>query len=282
MSSPFSLIIHNGVSTAQDRIQPPQVFYYEVMRMKQGVVLYLEAHIERLIKSISLSRPERGIEHPVDSESVTKWVLDDLKALYESVGAYDLNIKYIVYEENQCLQRLLFYIPSAYPSSDLYEAGVRSRFVAFTRENPNKKEMNQALSSIRHKLDADDSYDYICYDEAGRMLEGTKTNVFFIVDKTIYTAPDYLVLGGITRRVLLGILPGFCEQYGLEFKLESLNVNDFRKVTSAFFTGTSIGVLPISKIENFDLAVGRQTLLKQLLSVYRAHEAQYIEGKIKA
>ncbi len=43
------------------------------------------------------------------------------------------------------------------------------------------------------------------YDEEGLVLEGLSSNVFVIMDQTLYTAPSDLVLEGTIRELLVNV-----------------------------------------------------------------------------
>lgn len=267
-------IIHNGQVTIQGAIHVPLEVYYEVMRVKNGVVMFREAHIARLLRSLSGTLKALGFGDASYRSAFEAQVHSDCEVLLKRLGVYEQNIKYSVYVDDGCLHRIVQYIPSAYPGIEVYTEGVLSKIRFFERENPNQKQMTHALSEIRQELASDDAYDYICMDANGRFLEGTKTNVFFVVGDMLYTAPDALVLSGITREVIVQALKDD-PNFPLKLRLEALHRDQLDQVTGAFFTGTSIGVLPIAKIDDHVLGVAQHPGVQALMSEYRRREASY-------
>lgn len=267
-------IIHNGQVTIQGAVHVPLEVFYEVMRVKNGVVMFREAHIARLLRSLSGALAAMGFGDASYRSVFEAQVHKDCEVLLEKVGVYEQNIRYSVYVDDGCLHRIVQYIPSAYPGHEVYEEGVLGKIRFFQRENPNQKQMTHALSEMRQALASDDAYDYICMDAEGRLLEGTKTNVFFVVGDTLYTAPDALVLGGITREVIIQALKDD-PSFPLKLRLEALHRDQLDQVTGAFFTGTSIGVLPIAKIDDRVLGVAQHPGVQALMAEYRKREQAY-------
>ena len=80
----------------------------------------------------------------------------------------------------------------------------------------------------------------------GQITEGSKSNVFFIKEGKIYTAPDLMILAGVTRKKVIRIL----ENMGLTIIYQAIVHHEITDYEAVFLTGTSIGVLPVKAIEN--------------------------------
>jgi len=218
---------------------------------------------------------------------IEKFFFQDCETLLTEMGCLEMNIRYSVFCDHSGWHRIVQYIPASYPTDQMYAKGVKTKTRLFNREAPNKKVMTEGLLNMRNDIDREEVYDFLCYDEHMQLLEGTKTNVFFIVDGIIYTAPDHKVLGGITRKVIcevleengaLGANDNILNTMNLGFKYEALPLSLLGKVTAAFLTGTSIGVLPISQIDNYELQTVEFSALQALMAMYRDIESRYISS----
>jgi len=88
----------------------------------------------------------------------------------------------------------------------------------------------------------------------GRVLEGTQTNVFALIDNVLYTAGGADVLEGTVRRLVIEV----CELHDIPiiFEAPKLGGIDTLRWTGAFLTSTSRLVLPINEIEYTDSTNG--------------------------
>lgn len=94
----------------------------------------------------------------------------------------------------------------------------------------------------------------------GRLLEGSISNIFFHDGERLLTAPDDLpLLAGVTRQKLLEIATAAEMEIGyLAPKLDEID----RMTTSAFLTGSVLGVCPVRSIDGkslkLDIDLGSQ------------------------
>jgi D-alanine transaminase len=76
----------------------------------------------------------------------------------------------------------------------------------------------------------------------GMITEGTRSNIFFVVDSTLFTHPESnWVLSGVTRKNILLI----AEEAGIKIREEALPENRLRFASEAFITNTSSEVTPV-------------------------------------
>jgi D-alanine transaminase len=74
------------------------------------------------------------------------------------------------------------------------------------------------------------------------ITEGTRSNIFFVVDRTLFTHPESnWILSGITRKNVLRI----AEEAGIKIREEALPENRLRFASEAFITNTSSEVTPV-------------------------------------
>lgn len=79
----------------------------------------------------------------------------------------------------------------------------------------------------------------------GLITEGSHSNIFFVIDKTLYTHPESnFVLPGITRKNIIRI----AQEAGINIREEALNDNRLRFAQEAFITNTSAEATPVIDI----------------------------------
>jgi branched-chain amino acid aminotransferase len=108
-----------------------------------------------------------------------------------------------------------------------------------------------------------------CADEAlllntnGQVAEAASSNVFWIVNKTIFTTPlADGALAGITRGVILELCPGV----GLSCEERSISPNQLREVEGVFVTVTSAEIVEVISLDG--VPVKQSPIVGQLREAY--------------
>lgn len=130
-----------------------------------------------------------------------------------------------------------------YPQ-ELKEDGIALLPLSYKREIPEIKTTNYMipLSNIP-KLKASKAHDFL-YIYNGKVLETSKSNIFFVFDSHIIT-PQKDVLLGITRETILNLI-----KLSNHFTYEERDIEAYEiyKSTEAFVTGSSRLVMPVKEI----------------------------------
>ncbi|RPH31702.1 MAG: aminotransferase IV [Bacteroidales bacterium] len=212
---------------------------YEVIRVKKSTPLFFNHHIDRLINSTALLSLEI-----IDKQSIRKQIIELLEA--NPIEENNIRIS-LVYSTPTTFDILIYFIPSSYPTQQQRENGVTLRTLNANRNNPNAKVENSTLRELADKIISESGcYEVLLVDSNGLITEGSRSNIFLIKDNTLYTPPLNMVLGGITRQVVLNISASL----KILLKEEPLPVDRLTEFDCAFLTGTSPGLLPISLIDN--------------------------------
>ncbi len=250
----FSSVIVNGT------------VIYEVIRIIEGVPLFLEDHLKRLHQSLIFNK----VEHLIDLTCVK----NEIELLIEANHFVQGNVRYEIIFHNNHIQRLAYYIPHFYPPPAWYESGVQLVSLYANRKNPSAKVVQPNLKQlVEQRLSESGAYEVILINEQGEITEGSRSNLFFIVNDHIYTAPDHAVLGGITRNYVLKII----SDKQLQLISEALKYNELRNCQAAFLTGTSPGVIPIRCIDNFNFN-SEHYLIKIIMTEYNKLVNMYISS----
>ncbi len=227
---------------------------YEVVRIIKGKSLFLSDHLQRLretarIRSRRLNLPDNEIK---------KQICDLLELNKTDTG----NVKLVFNFENtkgEDPHFLVYFIEHHYPTEYQLNHGVETILYNAERTVPNAKIINHHLrSAIFKRLLDTGAYEALLVNNNGFITEGSRSNVFFIRDNVLYTAPDMDVLAGIARKYVLKI----ANLNGIQVKLRKIAVAEISDFTSVFITGTSPGVLPVSKIDKYSFDSQNKLLLE--------------------
>jgi len=87
----------------------------------------------------------------------------------------------------------------------------------------------------------------------GIITEGSHSNIFFVIDGTLFTHPESNdVLSGVTRKNILRI----AQESGIKIREEALQENRIRFIQEAFITNTSLEVTPVIELGGNTLGDG--------------------------
>ncbi|MGD0342286.1 MAG: aminotransferase class IV, partial [Bacteroidales bacterium] len=236
-------LILNGKLESADLFDNSLVYdgdsIYEVIRVIKGSPVFFYDHMDRLATSVHLQKKKML----ADAETLKK----DIINLSKSEKKKEINLK-IVFNYNKGENNyLIYFIEPIYPAEDQYRNGVKGILFYAERKDPESKVINHKLrSSIFHKLILEGAYEAILVNENGLITEGSRSNIFFLKDNILYTAPDNMVLSGITRKHILDI----CAEHDITVKMTCLKASKLSEYEAVFMTGTSPMVLPFNSIDD--------------------------------
>jgi len=231
---------------------------YEVIRMVKGQPVFFHDHMDRLVNSVHLQN-KKPLANVTDlRRSILKLIKSDRRK--------EANLKIIFNYTGGSENYLVYYIKHSYPTAEQYKHGVKGTLYFAERKDPEAKVINHILrSSIKLKLIKEDSYEAILVNEHNLITEGSKSNIFFLSNDTLFTAPDDKVLNGITRKHVLAI----CREHKIKYELKCVNAEDISKYEAVFITGTSTMVLPLCFIDavKFNTKLPLMEELRKLYSI---------------
>ena len=229
---------------------------YEVIRMVRGIPVFFNDHFQRLESSVMLQNKAMLASK--------KELHRDLINITKSDRKKESNIKIVFNYLNGESNYLVYFIEAIYPSEDQYRNGVKGILFQAERKDPASKVIYHKLrSAISNRLIHEGGYEALLVNENGCITEGSRSNVFFLKDDKLFTAPDDLVLSGITRKYILEI----CKIEGIDVVFECIEADKISEYEAVFMTGTSPMVLPFNMIDNIKFKV-RFPLFENLRKLY--------------
>lgn len=253
-------ILNGEPVPAEGLTQPPAdaVLVYEVIRLLSGAPLFLEDHCARLNSSMALA----GFDASLSAEALR----ESFASLVSTCGLTDVNIRVNAWLRNGMLVWTAQFVESHYPAPEAYQNGVDTGLLAWERTNPAAKVWQAGLKETAARIcDERSLHEVILIDQQGKLSEGSRSNLFFTQGRKLVTAPDDVVLGGITRLKLLELI----ESRHLTLERREICTDELDAFDGAFLTGTSIHILPVRSIEVWRRSSSEQPLIVELMQAFR-------------
>ncbi|MCE5346588.1 MAG: aminotransferase class IV [Bacteroidales bacterium] len=251
--------ILNGELTTADLFDNALIYegdsIYEVIRMVKGSPVFFNDHMERLASSLKIQHKTQL----ADIAALRKGII----SLARSDKKKEANLKIVFNFNNESENYLIYYIESIFPSAEQYKKGVKGILFNAERKDPESKVIDHKLRSfIYHKLIQESGYEALLVNKNNLITEGSRSNIFFLKDDKLVTAPDNVILNGITRKHILEL----CSKNKIKVELKCVNANDISDYDAVFMTGTSPMVLPFYCIGDilFDVSLPLMEKLRQL------------------
>ncbi|HZK61008.1 MAG TPA: aminotransferase class IV [Anaerovoracaceae bacterium] len=235
------------------KINSDAIQLYEVIRITEGIPIFLEDHLDRLYHSAQLT----GMKLLPDSDSLVAMIKEYISSQNQAAGNIKLSFSFTnsTFEP----QFKLNFIPHYYPNPDEYTNGVKVGLLNAVRPIPHAKVQNSAIRERANQAISDKGlFEVLLIDSKGNITEGSRSNVFFIKNETLYSTPIENILPGITRLKVMQI----CENAGIHVIESAIPLNSLDQYEAAFLTGTSPKILPISSVDNIIYKTDLHLLVK--------------------
>ena len=257
----------DAVREVKEFTAPAGIEIYEVVRVMEGVPLFLEDHLKRFYHSAWLLH----LEIPLGEGQI----FQRLRDLIRVNGIEEGNIRFS-WTFRPSGRFLAYFIPHKYPSEEEFRLGVACGLLKAERHDPNAKVVQAGLrAEADRKIREEGWYEVLLISGKGLITEGSRSNVFFIREGVLRTAPDGDILPGITRQKVLQLIHG----EGLRLEARSLTPEELESAEAAFLTGTSPGVLPICRVESLALPVNHPCV-NRLAGAYNGMIRDYIQNHL--
>ena len=248
---------------------------FEGIRLYDGCVFRLDAHLERLeesAKAILLPLPwsRKEISDATCEACRVNGLKDGYIRLVVTRGKGSLGLS-----PKTCANPQLIIIADSirlYPK-EVYENGLKLITVPTRRNHaaalpPMVKSLNY-LNNIMAKMEAQHlGYDEaILLNDAGFVAECTGDNIFMVRKGVLYTPTVQSDnLSGVTRRAVLDI----AQKLGIETREGSLTRYDFWTADESFLTGTAAELVAVTEIDARQIGTGKPgPVTRKILEEYR-------------
>jgi len=151
----------------------------------------------------------------------------------------------------------------------LHERGVDAITVPWGREAPDVKAVSYLAASLaRRRAHAAGADEALLTDPAGRVLEGSASNIFAVIDLRVVTPPvEAGLLPGVTRAAVIDV----ARHAGLDVVEQPLSKDMLLAADEAFLTASTREVVALVAVDG--QPIGEATpgpITQRLLAAYRA------------
>ena len=253
---------------------------YEVMAVRDGVLIDLAAHNDRLERSLR----ELQIAMPMSRAALTQVMRETVRRNRVGHGIVYLQITRGVARRDHPFPKVA--VPPAVvvtarntppTPAAVMEDGVAVKTVPDIRWERCDIKSVALLPNVLAKQAARSSGAYEAWqvDAQGHVTEGASTNAW-IVDKdgNIVTRPlGNDILGGITRQMLLAL----AKEFGVKAVERPFSVAEAKQAREAMLTSTTSFVYPIVRIDDTVVANGKPGMMAaRLRQLYEANVAKQV------
>ena len=242
---------------------------YEVIRISEGIPIFFMEHLERLENSAKIMKYNLRITRDE--------IIDGVVRLISKNNVQEGNLKLVInyIQDDHSKQNgnvfdekfLAYFIPHTYPSKQEYEEGVKTITYHGERSNPNAKVIN---SFFREKVNAEihkkNVYEAILVDDAGFITEGSKSNIFMVLESKVVTSKVENVLPGITRQFVIKV----CKNLNIEIEEKNIRESQLKLLSGLFISGTSPKVLPIKSVDEFSFNSSKNSIINLIMEEFEA------------
>ncbi|MBK8814507.1 MAG: aminodeoxychorismate lyase [Methylococcaceae bacterium] len=238
---------------------------FETIEVLDGKPVFLSHHLQRLNAGcIKLKIPSPNIQ--LLNDEIKRVCQDEKSAVLKIIITRGIGGRgYRCPEKVEPTRAIGIFPYPDYPEN--YSNEGISTFFCKTRLG-----LNPELAGIKHlnrleqimaraEWNNPDVQEGIMLDINGNVIEGTMTNLFYVKNKTVYTAVmEYTGVAGIIRAILKQLMI----KNKVEFVEHNFNMAVLLDADEVFVCNSIIGIWPVKQIENISFMAGSVT--KQLQS----------------
>ena len=237
---------------------------FETMRSCKGNILGLNEHLARLF--CTLKKLDMNVNF--SKNQIKKKLFDLIKK--NSLASKDAYIKILVTRgiskglpgtlEKRSASLIIYALPHEKPNPSFYKRGVKLEIIDKSNLEVSyisgHKTLNY-LANILYRLEAKKKhgFDMILTDQKGFIKETTASNIFIVKEKNITT--PYLkskCLPGIIRKEVIYLAKRYLK---CKINEEAVSRRMLYFADEAFITNSTLGVVPVVKIGNRKIGIGK-------------------------
>jgi len=169
----------------------------------------------------------------------------------------------------------LYVFPVEMPtfSNLLYTEGAALTTRNFQRFLPEAKSTNYLAGQFWMDEISDKKVVDVLYHN-GKTIQETSRGNFFLVKDNMVITPDVNILKGITRSIVLDILP----QTGLSFSKTKVPIHLLDEADEVFITSTTKQIMPVTRIDRISIGNGQPgPITQQLMAAFKKIRAEFIK-----
>lgn len=255
------------------------IIYYESIRLRDGILVFFENHMLRLLRSIAKKE-----NFPLDTEKLYDQAMRLIQESEPKVS--DGNIRIVITSKSS----LVHFSDAIYPSAELFASGIITSTLFWERREPQVKVFRDDYkNAVFNKIHAPTSfgvpYEVLLVDHEGHYTEGSRSNFFVLFDGVVYSPPEEMILIGITRKYVLKAI----EMSGLAYQEKIFTLDEMSvmqneaeksgKSFAVFVTSSPFDILPVRTIDDISFLSSSCSELHAITNAYQSIVAAYITSR---
>lgn len=250
---------------------------WEGLRVHNGQIAFLEAHLDRLFEGAKAIAMDIGLTR----EGLANRLYDTIEAnkMQDEEGVHirlmvTRGIRSTPYQDPRVVisPATIVIIPEyKEPLPSTIEKGIRLFTVHVRRGDPavqdQKLNSHSKLNCITACIQATQAGadEALMLDPHGFVATCNSTHFFIVRKGEVWTSSGDYCLGGITRSNVIQL----CRENGIPVFEKNFSLTDVYGADEAFVTGTFAGVVPVTEVDGRDLTEGRGPMVEKLQGLYR-------------
>ncbi|MDD3374252.1 MAG: aminotransferase class IV [Candidatus Omnitrophica bacterium] len=237
---------------------------FETMRSYQGEVFAFEEHLKRLydgLKTLKMIAP-----------CTKKEMIKYLKASLEANKLKNARIRLMVWKAKEKTRISIAVFPYHPFSKDKYNQGLKAIFSDIRRDEESVTSRIKTVNYLpllmaQRKAKARGNDEAILLNRKGFVVEGSKSNIFFVKDQKLYTpALKSGCLNGITRQIIIKI----AHKMDMDCKEVLVLPDDLIEAKEAFLTNSLMEIMPLTFVQGKMIGSGKAgPVTNKILRAYR-------------
>lgn len=260
---------------AQISVLSTAMFYsfgvYESIEVDNGVFFHLEDHVDRLFRSAEIIE----LPLPYTRRQIQLWA----ERLIAAEHIVESMLRIVVFGPDEDEPALVYILPMALPHypTAFYTSGASAITFPGCRPLPQAKTLNTLVNYLAlRRARRHNAHEALLVNDAGHVTEGSRSNIFAVLDGVLVTPPAHQVLSGITRDVVLK-LAGLL---AIPTQEHPLLVEDVSRAEELFVTSTSMHVVPVVRVDDGPIGDSRVgPITRRLMGEFERYYAQIIGRK---
>jgi len=247
-----------AIDSIEEILEPGFLFgwgVFETLRVYSGKIVFLKEHLSRLkdgCEKIGLGFPA------LDFTAQIKKLLKENKL----ENAY---CRISLFKKRQGTGSIVYVAPFSYYENKEHQRGFRAISAPFVKYSQHPLVSVKAISYLENRLAWKKAQDKgrdeaIFLNEKGFLSEASRSNLFFIKNKTFYTPSlECGMLNGITRQKVIMLI----KKAGWHLREGRYKILSLLSADEAFLTSSLMEVMPLVEVDGRKISSGKPGLLTE-------------------
>jgi D-alanine transaminase len=252
---------------------------YEVVRWYQGFFYDMTGHLARLrrsLRELRINWSDSDLYPKISQELITQNKLEDKPAMVYLQITRGVSPRSHTFPSPEVNPTVYAYAFTFEPETAARQTGIKVMLKEDIRWGRcDIKSVALLANTISFQEAYENGLKECIFVRNGMITEGTRSNIFFVVDRTLFTHPESnFVLMGVTRKNILRI----AEEAGIKIREEALPENRLRFASEAFITNTSSEVTPVLDLGGNNIGDGTPGPITKLIGEKFDEEIKRLKG----